>query len=412
MKRHLTAKLIERLLARGEPTKIRDSEVRGLLLVIKSKTAASWLLRFQRNHREGYMGLGSCFDVPLKDARERARDARLKLSDGVDPLAAKRADKAKAALEAAKVLTFKQAATQFFDQHEARWQNAKYRSSFLNTLRDYAFPVIGGIAAGDVDTALVIRVLDPIWKTKTVTADRVRNRIELVLGWATVRGYRTGDNPARWRGHLQTHFPPRGKIAKTQHHAALPYSEVPGFLAKLRTHSVVSAKALEFTILTAARTGEVTGAQWDEFDLDGKVWTVPAARMKAGKEHRVPLSAPVIELLKALPTETDNDNVFIATNGGISSMTMHALLRRLDANATMTVHGFRSSFRDWAAERTAVPQVVAEMALAHTVGNAVEAAYRRSDLFDKRRKLMDAWATYCTTPVASGAKVVPMRKAK
>ena len=398
-------------MARGEPIKVRDSEVRGLIIVIKSKTSASWLLRYQRHHRESYLGLGSVRDVPLKIARERAREARLQLSGGTDPLAAKREAKAAAALAAKRTMTFQAAATEFFNQHEARWGNHKFRNQFINSLRDYAFPKIGSLPVAAIDTALVIQVLDPIWKDKTVTADRVRSRIEMVLAWATVRGLRTGDNPARWRGHLATHFPAKAKVAKVEHHAAMAYSELPEFLATVRNNPTVAARALEFLIYTAARAGEVIGAHWREVDLPEAIWTSPAERMKAAREHRVPLAAPVIKLLKALPRYAgdDSDVVFVGANPGspINHNAFFKLLRKLGAN--VTAHGFRSTFRTWASERTAIPDVVAELALAHNVGSAVEKAYQRSDLFAKRAKLMEAWATYCTSPVKTPAHVVPLR---
>jgi integrase len=278
-------------------------------------------------------------------------------------------------------------------------------------MRDYVFPKLGKLAVADVDLGSVLAVLEPIWPTKTETASRVRGRIEAVLDWAAVRNYRTGDNPARWKGHLEHVLAARARLARQRHHPALPYSEVPAFMGALRQRDGIGARALEFTILTAARTGEVIGARWDEIDLDAKSWTVPPGRMKAAREHRVPLSDRAIEILTSLPMEKSNPFVFIGTRaGGLSDMAMWSVLRRMD-RADITTHGFRSSFRDWAAETTAYPNDVVEMALAHTVGNKVEAAYRRGDLFDKRRRLMADWAKYCSTAAKTTAELIPIRRA-
>jgi integrase len=310
-----------------------------------------------------------------------------------------------------KTKTFEECAIQFFNAHSGRWQNRKYRSQFLSALRAYAFPIIGKLPVSAVDTGLIIQILDPIWNEKTTTANRLRGWIEQILGWATVRGLREGDNPARWRGHLGTHFAPKDKIARVQHHEAMAYRELPAFLAELRKRDGVAAKALEFTILTAARTGEVLGAKWSEFDLESGVWTVPPGR---GREHRVPLAKPVIDLLNSLPAHAGDSGdgfTFIGPRpgSGLSHVALFKVMKRLGRRET--THGFRSTFRTWASERTAIPDIVAEMALAHQVGSAVEKAYQRSDLFEKRRKLMDAWAAYCVASPASGAKVVVMRGA-
>ncbi|MCK1586898.1 site-specific integrase [Bradyrhizobium sp. 169] len=391
-----------------EPGRYGDGH--GLCLQITPRGAKSWLLRYERNGRERWMGLGPLHTVSLKEARERARKARQQLLDGLDPLETRRVERAKAALEAAKTVTFKEAATAYFDAHQAKWKNSKHRAQFLSTLREYAFPKFGKLAVADIDLGSVLGVLEPIWPTKTETASRVRSRIEAVLDWAAVRKLRTGDNPARWKGHLQHVLPARTRLAKPQHHAALPYSDIPQFMAALRQRDGIAARALEFTILTAARTGEMIGGQWAEVDLAAKTWTVPGKRMKAGREHRVPLSDRAIEILKSVPREKDNPFIFIGPRaGGLSNMAMAAVLRRMD-RAEVTVHGFRSTFRDWAAERTSYPNHVVEMALAHVVGNKVEAAYRRGDLFEKRRRLMTDWANYCGTPaVGKRDNVMPMR---
>jgi integrase len=330
--------------------------------------------------------------------------------DGIDPLDARRAARAAAALEAAKTLTFEEAAKQYYAQHQAKWKNPKAAAQFLSSLRSYVFPKIGGLSAADVDTGQVLRCIEPLWATKTETMSRVRGRIEGVLDWATVRGFRTGDNPARWKGHLAEVLPARSQLQTVQHHKALPFAELPAFMAELSQREGVAARALEFTILTAARTGETIGATWGEIDLKGSTWTVPAHRMKAHREHRVPLSDRALEILRALPREKGNDHIFVGAQRGaaLSDMAMASVMRRLGRNET--VHGFRSTFRDWAAERTAYPNHVVEKALAHVVADKVEAAYRRGDLFDKRRRLMTDWATFATSKPTT-AEVVGIRKA-
>jgi integrase len=398
----LTVKKIERL---KEPGRYLDE--RGLYLQVMSATNRSWLLRYEINGRKRWMGLGPCADFTLEEARSRARQARQLLADGIDPLEARQAEHAKRALAAAQVITFQDAAQQYFDQHERKWRNAKHRAQFLATLRDYAFPKIGKLSVADIDTGLVLKCIEPHWQTKTETANRVRGRIESVLDWATVRGYRTGDNPARWKGHLAEVLPARGKIAPHQHHRALPFADMPEFMTELGQREGFGARALELTILTAARTGEVTNARWSEIDLKEKIWTVPAGRMKGHREHRVPLSDRAVAVLNALPREADF--VFPGGRQGapISNMAMAELLKRMERR-DITVHGFRSAFRDWAAERTNYPNHVIEMALAHIIGDKVEAAYRRGDLFEKRRKLMEAWAVYCSAPQRT-ATVTPIR---
>lgn len=398
----LTVKRIARL---SQPGRYGDGH--GLYLQVVSRKNMSWLLRYERGGRERWMGLGPLHTINLYEAREKARTARQQLLSGIDPLEARAAERNAAALAAARALTFEAAAQAYFDAHERGWNNAKHRAQFLSSLKAYAYPKIGKLSVAAIDTGLVLKCLEPIWNAKTETANRVRNRIESVLDWATVRGYRTGDNPARWRGHLAEALPAREKIQKTVHHAALPFGELPGFMASLSGRTGTAARALEFTILTAARTGEVIGTKWTEFDLKTGVWTVPANRIKGGKEHRVPLSNRVLDILRALPVEKNNPYVFIGLrSGGLSNMAMVALLKRM--GRTETVHGFRSTFRDWAAERTNYHNHIVEMALAHAVGNKVEAAYRRGDLFDKRRRLMADWTAYCTSPAPEGA-VVPLR---
>jgi integrase len=329
--------------------------------------------------------------------------------DGTDPIAVKKAGKLKAKIEAARALTFRQCAEAYIEAHKAGWQNAKHAAQWSSTLKTYAYPVFGALPVQAVDLALIERVLEPIWKTKTETASRLRGRIERVLDWATVRKYRQGDNPARWRGHLDQLLPARSKVQKVQHHAALGYAEIGQFMAGLREQESTSALALEFLILTATRTAEVIGATWSEVDLDAAVWTIPAERMKAKKEHRVPLSRPAMAILKRLHKHRTGEFVFMGARPGRSlyNVALLMLLERL-GRSDLTVHGFRSTFRDWAAERTNFPREVAEHALAHSLPDKVEAAYQRGDLFEKRRRLMAEWGRFCDRPITVG-KVLSLR---
>lgn len=404
----LTIKRIARLSQPG-----RHGDGHGLYLQVVSRTNRSWLLRYERGGHERAMGLGPLHTINLYEARERARKARQLLLDGIDPLEARAAEKHTAALAAARSLTFEAATRAYFEAHEKSWTNAKHRAQVLSSLSTYAFPKMGKLSVAAIDTALVMKCLEPIWNTKTETASRVRGRIEAVLDWATVRGYRTGDNPARWKGHIAELLPSRERIQKTVHHAALPFAALPDFMAALAARGGPAAKALEFTILTAARTGEAVGARWEEININEKVWTVPGGRIKGGKEHRVPLSDRALALLRALPTEKGNPFVFLGPQkgGGLSHMAMNRVLMRM-GHEDITVHGFRSTFRDWAAERTNYHNHVVEMALAHVVGSKVEAAYRRGDLFDKRRHLMEAWADFATQPAPVAGDVVPLHRGR
>ncbi|MGE4036985.1 MAG: tyrosine-type recombinase/integrase [Hyphomonadaceae bacterium] len=378
------------------------------LAVAATKTAGvfsrSWVVRFTApDGRRRSMGLGSYPEVGLAAARRLAAVRREAARSGVDPLEAKREARRAAALEAARAQTFRQCAEAYIAAHAKTWRNAKHAGQWRSTLSTYVYPVFGDLPVGAIDAALVSKVLDPIWAAKNETASRVRGRIEVVLDWAKVRGYREGENPARWKGHLQFALPPRRKIAKVKHHAALPFGEIGPFLRQLGAMPGVAARALEFAILTAARTGEVLGARWDEIDLAERTWTVPAERMKAGREHRVPLNAAAFAIVAARYEGCCGAFVFGAdgSDAMLSNMALLMCLRRMK-RADLTVHGFRSTFRDWAAERTNFPREVAEAALAHAVGDKVEAAYRRSDLFDKRRKLMEAWGGYCEAQTAGG----------
>lgn len=372
--------------------------VPGLALQVTPTGARSWVLRVMVGGRRRDMGLGNYPSVLLAEARKKAREARELIREGVDPIERQRAAQSALRAAVADALTFRQCAEAYMAIHEAGWKNAKHAQQWRNTLETYAYPVMGDLLVGDVGKGHVLAALQPIWTAKNETASRLRGRIELVLSYAMQAGYRPeGLNPARWRGGLDKLLPPPSKVNGRAHHLALPVSEVGAFVARLRAAEGMGARALDFAILTAARSGEARGATWAEIDADAKVWTVPAGRMKAGKEHRVPLSADALALLKALPRMGGTDLVFPAPRGGVlSDMTLTAVMRRMEVAAVP--HGFRSTFRDWAAERTNYPSDVAEMALAHAIGDKVEAAYRRGDLFEKRRKMMADWATFIATP--------------
>ena len=389
----LTAVRVERL--KGSTGMYGDGG--GLYLQVKNG-GASWVLRFQLSGRARYMGLGPLSLYGLKEARAKALDARRIRHDGIDPIDAKRKAHQRILLDAAKAITFRSAAESYLAVHKAGWRNAKHAAQWEATLATYAMPVLGDLPIQAIDTSLVLKVVEPIWTTIPETAGRLRGRIESVLDWAKVRGFREGENPARWRGHLDKLLPARNKVRRVEHHAALKYAELPEFIADLRQREGMAAHALEFAILTAARTGEVLRATWGEVNLPEAVWIVPAERMKAGREHRVPLSARAIEVLETVKPDdcAKGDFVFPGGKTGkpLSNMAMLMMLRRMERD-DLTAHGFRSSFRDWAAERTNFPSEVAEMAIAHTVSNKVEAAYRRGDMFDRRRRLMTEWANFC-----------------
>jgi integrase len=385
----------------------RDPETRRLYLQVGPTGKKSWLLRYELNHRERFMGLGSLDDFTLREARERARRARQLIADGVDPIDTRRAAKAAKALEAARAMTFADAAKNYYEAHEATWTNARHRQQFRHTMRDYVLPKIGRLAVADVDVGRVLACVEPHWQAKPATMSRVLRRIAAVLDWATVRGYRTGDNPARWRGHLSEALPAPQKVAKVEHHPAMPYAELPQFMSELRTVPGVAARALEFLILTASRTGEVANAVWSEIDLDARVWIIPAERMKSDREHRVALSDRAVEILRALPREAEFVFVSPVHPGRpiAANTAMWKVLRRLRSD--VNVHGFRATFSTWAHETTAFSNHAIELSLAHVVGSETERAYRRATMFDKRRQLMDSWSRYCSTPAAPG-EVVPI----
>jgi integrase len=388
----------------------------GLYLRVTPEGVRNWVLRYMLDGRPRWMGLGPLALYGLADARAKALDARRKRHEGIDPIEARRAERARQRLEAARAITFKECAEAYVNAHGAGWKNEKHAAQWPSTLRAYAYGLIGNLPVQVVDTPLVLKVLESIWTKKPETASRLRGRLENILDFAKVRGYRDGENPARWRGHLDKLLPARSKVRKVEHHAALPYAELPAFLVALREQCGIAARALEFLILTAARTGEVIGARWNEIDLLDKVWTVPAERMKARREHRVPLSPRSLTILREMhelrSEHYANDFVFPGRKPGLSlsNMAFLMLLRRIGLG-DLTGHGFRATFKTWASERTSFQNEIAEAALAHIIGDKVEQAYRRGDLFEKRRRLMQQWTTFCTSaPVQkSEDNVTPLR---
>jgi integrase len=383
----------------------------GLYLQTSASGAKSWIYRYKLGGRRRDMGLGSAWTISLAKAREKARAARELVTQGIDPLEERQAERAAKTIADAKAMTFRQCAEAYVTSHRAGWRNRVHAAQWPSTLEAYVYPVFGDLPVQAVDTGLVMKVLEPIWGIKPETASRVRGRIESILDWATARGYRQGENPGRWKGHIDNMLPKKTKVRRVEHHAALPYAELPGFMVELRQQDGIGAKALEFAILTAARTGEVLGARWDEIDLGKRLWTVPGSRMKAGREHRVPLCAQALAILAAMQAICQGDYVFPGgkTRRPLSNMGMLMLLRRM-GRGDLTAHGFRSTFSDWVAEQTNSPSEVREMSLAHTVNSKVEQAYRRGDLFQKRRDLMDAWSRFADGG-QDGASVVPLRRA-
>lgn len=381
--------------------------VPGLGLQIRGQ-ARSWILRVKIGDKVRDIGLGGYPGVTLAMAREAARQLRSKIAAGIDPIQERkiRNDELRAAQR--KRLLFVDACRQFLEDKQSEWGNAKHRQQWENTLRVHALPVLGNLAVDDIELAHVLEVLKPIWHKTPETAKRTRGRIEKVLDWAKVHGHRDGENPARWHGNLENVLPSISKIRVVKHHPALPYPEIADFIKRLRARKGIAAIALEFLILTSARSGEVRGATWQEFDLKQREWIIPAERMKARKEHRVPLSDRAVEILKKIPKGQSDEIVFKAARGGIlSDMTLGAVLKRMEV--PVTTHGFRSTFRDWAGETTAFPREVIEHALAHQLKDKAEAAYARGTLMEKRRKLMTAWAEYCERAADASGEVIQMR---
>jgi integrase len=379
-------KLTDRTVKTAGPGRYGDGTVKGLMLVVRDNGSRAWVLRYQIGGRRRDMGLGPYPEVGLADAREKALEARRLIKrDGKDPIAER---------GRAKLKTFKEAAKALIESKRPGWRNAKHAAQWSSTLETYAYPKLGALDVQAMDTDAVLDVLRPIWTTKTETASRVRQRIEAVLDYATAIRARTGDNPARWRGHLDHLLPRPSKVRAVKHHAALDWRQAPTFMAKLSKRQGIDARALAFTILTAARSGEVRGMRWGELDLDDAVWTVPPNRIKAGREHRVPLQPAAIALLGN--PRGPHELVFpspIKKGKPLSDATLAAVLERMK-HGDVTVHGFRSTFRDWAGETTAHAREVVEAALAHRLKDKAEAAYARGDLFQKRRRLMQDWADY------------------
>ena len=391
----------------------------GLTLQISATGAKSWLFRYMIAGKPFGMGLGPTHTVSLAEARHRALDARKLLLDDINPLAAKKQNRIAAALANAKMMTFDQCAEAYILAHKAEWKNAKHGDQWTNTLNTYASPFFGHLPVAEIDTGLIVKCLAPIWECKTETASRVRGRIESVLGWATTSGYRAGENPARWKGHLENLLATISKSSRTRNLPSLPWQRIGAFMSALRAREGVSARTVEFAILTACRSGEVRGARWAEFDTVGKLWTIPAERMKAKREHQVPLSDAALALLESITKDDDSDVVFAGTKGQpLSDMSLTAVIRRMNSDEkpvwvdtngdNITVHGFRSTFRMWAAETTNYPREVAEHALAHQLPDAVERAYQRGSQFSKRAALMSEWAVYCFTE-PTNAVVKPIR---
>ena len=372
----------------------------GLYLRITETGTKGWIFRFTLGTRTRDAGLGICSSISLASAREIAEDCRKLLRQGIDPIE-HRKRVAETQNGAVSGITFREAVSRYIAAHETSWRNAKHREQWRNTLGTYVAPVIGNKDVAAITTEDVLQILEPIWQAKPETATRVRGRIANVLDWCRVRKYRDGPNPALWRGHLAHLLPAHKKKSIVRHHPALSWAEIPKFITELRTHTAISARALDFTILTASRTSEAILALWPEIDIDNQIWTVPPQRMKAGVEHRVPLSAAAVELLRDLPRFEESKYIFPGAKLGrpFSNMAMLEVLRGMRPG--LTVHGFRSTFRDWAAEATSFPSEVVEMALAHTIESAVERAYRRGDLFQKRRALMETWAAYCGSGLAT-----------
>jgi integrase len=368
----------------------------GLYLVVTRSGTRSWAFRYERSGKAHEMGLGSAETIGLAEARRRATRCRQHLLDGIDPLVQRRAAQGTVAVSG---LTFAAVAGLYITAHAPAWRSAVHAGQWRSTLRQYVLPVIGEVPVAAIDTGMVMRILEPLWPVKTETASRLRGRIEAVLDYASARGWRAGENPARWRGHLANLLPARGKLAPVEHHPAMAWGDVPGFMQTLAARSGAAACALRFIVLTAARSGEARGALWREINPVERTWTIPASRTKAAKEHRVSLAAPALALLEDVSREAEQvapDGLVFPGQAAHRPVSDVALAKLLPAG--VTVHGFRAAFRTWAAETTGHPREVIEMALAHRVGDAVEQAYARGDLFDKRRRLMEDWAAFCIRP--------------
>jgi integrase len=371
----------------------------GLMLKVTEHGSKSWIHRYMRHGAAHWMGLGPYPEVSLAEAREHHAENRKKLRAGIDPLAERQGIAATAKADRAKAVTFNWCAEKYIKAHEPEWTNPKHAEQWRSTLKTYAAPIIGTLDVAKVETSHVVKIVEPIWHEKAETASRLLGRIASVLDWATVYKHREGENPARWKGHIDMILPARNKAQTVKHHAALPYAQINSLMPQLRAQVGIAARALEFVILTAARSGEVRGATWAEIDEEAGVWVIPAERMKAKREHRVPLSEDAKRLIKSMRDIKSGDLIFpgMKKDKPLSDMSLSAVLKRME-KTDITVHGFRSTFKDWAAEVSHYPNEMSEMALAHTIGDAVEAAYRRGDMVEKRREMMQTWANYCTRP--------------
>ncbi len=391
----------------------RYADGEGLYIQVSRFGTRSWIYRYSRDGKERQKGLGAYPKVSLKKARQLRDKYADMLIDGLDPIEVAQSHRTELKQAREKKRSFKSCAEQYIETHRSGWKNPVHAKQWPASLETYVYPIIGATAVDEIKTSDILRVLDPIWHVKTETASRIRQRIERILAWATVRGFRSGDNPARWRGYLKEALPERASIQKTRPHSAMPYSETPAFVGRLRARNSISARALEFTILTAARTGEVINAEWSEFDLESSLWIVPAKRMKASREHYVPLSSRACEILAELPRDGETGEfVFPGLRAGhpLSNMAMLKMLRSM-TDEGFTVHGFRSSFRDWAGEQTNFARDVIEAALAHQLKDKTEAAYRRLTAVEKRRRLMDAWAKYLAKLLLHGS-IVPINQSR
>jgi integrase len=379
----------------------------GLYLQVTEAGSKSWIFRYSMVGKRREMGMGAYPAVSLGAARNLAQEARTVLAGGQDPIAVRDAERARKRLEEARGVTFDQAVEQFLADHVVTWKNEKHRQQWRNTLNTYVSPAMGRLSVGAIGTPEVSRVLDAIWHDKTETASRVRARIERILDWSKVREYRTGENPARWRGHLDKIYPARNKVQKVKHHAAVPVDKMSAVYARLSESDGVAPRAVRFTILTAVRAGETTGATWKEIDLNHGVWTIPASRMKMDREHKVPLSREALAILREM-AELKTDTLVFAGQRARRPLSIASLAKAMKAagGEAMTTHGCRSTFKDWASERTSFPSEVSEMALAHTIGDKVEGAYRRGELIKKRAAMMQQWATFLMAPAS--IKVVPI----